>query len=352
MYDKLTFGELLDKLETDIFEKDSKDKFTSYCRKREDELKCAIDICGVMLHHHIEKPGLKGKIDFWKKEKIKDNIQNIWYYTFELNQKLNKESIEKNVKNQMSSILPIFINQEPDLVFLILHSYYGSILTDLNWIKDMPFQLTFGLASGYLNIEEIGKLLPKRIAQLKRFLDSENELVERYKSAFHSIGELLVCYEHKCYKSFNVLAIVTIESLVRQFGKYLIEKQGLEIDTESDRYNSIDSFLRKIPWKDRIKYSKTSAKLWTSNSFKLKEKEKNDLNSEEIDHSDLLGKGVFLNYKERLDFLRRRFKENRDMILHGQEMIFDTDWQCYINVSALLEVLKTMNEFTNLYEEK
>lgn len=354
MSDKFTFGELLTALKTEIFEKDSKDEFTSNCRKREDEIKRAIDICGIMMQHHIEKPGLKGKISFWKKEKIKDNILNIGTYTSELYHKLNKDSIEKQVKFQMNSFFPIITNEEPDLVFLMLHSFYGSILIDLNWIMDMPLGMTLGLASGHLEIEEIGKLLPNRIEELKRFLKSEKELLQKYESSKHSIEELLSCYEKKYNRAFNVLAIVTIESLVRQFGEYLIEKQELEIDLESDHYNSIDSFLRKIPWKDSIEYTKTAAMLWTSNSFKLKDKEENkkDTKAEEVDPIDFLEKGVFLNYKERLGFLRRRFKENRDVTLHGQEMIFDTDWQCYINASALLEVLRTMKEFTKLYEKE
>jgi hypothetical protein len=354
MNDKFTIGELLTALETNIFDINSSDGFISNCRKRENEIKRAIEICGIMMQHHIEKPGLTGKIAFWKREKIKDNILNIMIYTSELYHKLNRDAIEKHVKSQVNSFFPIIANEEPDLVFLMLHSYYGSILIDLNWIIDMPFQVALGLASGHMEVEEIGKLLPGRIEDLKHLLNTGQELKERYESSFYSIYELINCYEKKYNRAFNVLAVVTIESLVRQFGEYLIEKQELVVDLESDQYNSIDSFLRKIPWKDGIEYTKTAAKLWTSNSFKLKEKEEKEANPTvvEVASTDMWGRGVLLTYYERLGFLRRRFKENRDVILHGQEKLFDTDWQCYVNASALLEVLKTMKEFSKLYEKE
>jgi len=61
---------------------------------------------------------------------------------------------------------------------------------------------------------------------------------------------------------------------------------------------------------------------------------------------------VEISIKTRLDFLRRRFKENRNLILHGQETEYDKPYYGFINSAALCEVLKTIIECQDSYEKE
>ena len=68
----ITVGQLMDALKTNIFSDKPTTDFEKKCRKREEGIKQYINIIGVMIHQHIEKPEFSvGKISFWKEEKIK-----------------------------------------------------------------------------------------------------------------------------------------------------------------------------------------------------------------------------------------------------------------------------------------
>jgi len=341
----MTFGDLLTALETDIFDKDSKDQFIMKCREREEGIKEYMDICGIVIHQHTVKPGINGKIAHWKKEKIKKNILTLGKYTEELYHLLNKEKIEAHIKSQ-SSFLPLNNIFNPDLTLIILHSYYGTIITDIHWITDLPFDYTFKMSAGQLELELLGKELPNRIEQIREFLQEEREIFHEYESHFQIVDEALECYDLGMKKALNLLTITSIEALVRKFGEYLIEKQELKVDLESGKYNSIDTFLRLIPWKFDMDYVKSYVYLITGTTDRYDKDEQ----ARTIKDEDSFIEGKRVNYKIRLDFLRRRFKENRDIIVHGEETEYDKDWQSYINVSALYEVLKTMKEYKELYK--
>ena len=57
-----------------------------------------------------------------------------------------------------------------------------------------------------------------------------------------------------------------------------------------------------------------------------------------------------INLKTRLDFLRRRFKDDRDLILHGVEHNYSTKWNLFLNFSALSHVYEVICYYDNLYD--
>jgi len=191
----MTIGDLLTALEVDIFEKDSKSPFISMCKEREERIKEYIDICGIIVNQHIKKPGIKGRLAHWKKEKIKKNILTLIKYTEELYCELTKEKIEAHIKKSQSSLMPFMGVFDPDIILIMLHSYYGSIITDIYWISDLSFQYAFEISAGQLNLELLGKELPIRVEKIKAFLKNEREYFSEYEEYFNIVEEALKCYD-------------------------------------------------------------------------------------------------------------------------------------------------------------
>ncbi|UWX56366.1 hypothetical protein NYZ99_09260 [Maribacter litopenaei] len=159
------------------------------------------------------------------------------------------------------------------------------------------------------------------------------ELLKNFKG---TLLEICKTYEIKSYRACNLLILTSIEGIVRTLGQYLIDKQNLEIDLNQE-FNSLDSYLRKISWKPDYEISDTKYKLLTGDwDFKR-------------DNIDPL-KNININLKQRLDFLRRRFKEDRDMILHGLESDYGKEWHLFVNFSALEQVYETFEYYMKKYK--
>ena len=342
--DMITVGQLLDALKTDIFSDSPTTDFEKKCREREKGLKQYIDIIGVMVHQHITKPEYAGgKLSYWKEEKIKSCIKNLADYTDELVRELNKEKIETYCR-QLTPFNFFRSPFDPDITLLMLNSYYGTIVTDIYWISEITIHEAMQISGGKLDISELGKRTPSKITEIQTFLKNNKKRLSEYENHFSTIDEAFNCYKNKYHKAFNLLLLTSIEGLTRNLGAYLVNKQGLEVDPYSETYNSLDNFLRKIPWKADLKRMRTSLSLLTSHY-------------ERINYNDPFTKlpdpmeQISITLKTRLDFLRRRFKENRDLILHGQETEYDKPYHGFVNAAALYEVLETIIECQDIYEK-
>jgi hypothetical protein len=60
---------------------------------------------------------------------------------------------------------------------------------------------------------------------------------------------------------------------------------------------------------------------------------------------------VKVNLKTRLDFLRRRFKDDRDLILHGLQDDYGRGWNLFLNFSALSHVYAVLKYYDDLYNK-
>ncbi|MBV4357814.1 hypothetical protein [Pinibacter aurantiacus] len=343
----LTVGQLLDALKIEIFDKSPQNDFQRKCLERETSLKHYIDVCGIIVHQLVEMPGLSHRnISHWKKAKAKECIENLVNYTEELINELDRKKIENYCRRITSSFLPFSRNVfEPDITLLTLNSYYGVILTDVYWIPDLTIYEAMQIAGGNLKVEELGKRTPSKKSQINQLLKNNPKIFQIYRSHLNTIDEAFKCYDKNINKAFNLLLLTSIEGLTRQLGQYLVSKQNLDVNVHSDKYNSLDAFLRKIPWKEEIKISKTRLALLTSHYKSI------NYNDPLVDLPKPFEE-VFINLKTRLDFLRRRFKENRDLVLHGQETDYDKPYNGYINSSALYEVLETILKCHKIHENK
>lgn len=342
MNDEITMGRLLDALDTNIFADDPTNEFEKNCLARERGIKQYIDVIGVMLNHHLIKPAeASSKLSYWKTEKIDLCIKNLANYTSELVRELDKEKIENYCKN----LTPFNFFRtafDPDIILLILNSYYGSIVSDIYWISEITITEAMYVSSGKLDISELGKRTPAKIAQIQTFLKQNAAALGDYESHLKTVEEAFSCYKNNYHRAFNLLLLTSIEGLTRSLGAYVVKKQKLHVDPYSETFNSLDNFLRKIPWKADLKVMKVRLTMLTSRYEKINY---NDPHVKLINQNALID----ITLKTRLDFLRRRFKENRDLILHGQETEYDKPHHGFINSAALQEVLETIIEYREIY---
>jgi hypothetical protein len=330
----LTVGGLFDKLKVEIFPEINTNKFYQNCKFREKEIKKFIRICLTNIEHHIKELHQKEReVSSWKKIKIKSCVLNLSEYMEYLADELEKDKIEKyciTEKNLGAFFSPFM----PDLVLIMINSYQGAVETDLYWITDLILKDAIDISSGNFDFKKMDKYLPNRIKEIQT-LSKELQSVSYVKLHFDSINEAVTCYNTNLKKACNLLLMTIIEGLVRSLGAFLIEKQKLEIDPFNKKYTSLDVFLRKIPWKNDFKINEITCGLLTGSYALYKKKKSDEIN---------------INLQERLGFLSRRFKENRNVILHGQETDYAKPIHNFLNFSALKEVLFTIKEYQAIYK--
>jgi hypothetical protein len=277
----------------------------------------------------------KNKEEFskWEKEKAKSCLKNIGAYMEYLLEELDKTKIEKccSITDVAGEKLIPFL---PDMVLMLTNSYQGAIETDLHWITDLTMADTIDISIGDFDFNKLLKYLPFRINEIQTlFLQLKNiDYLQKHSS---SIEEAITCYETKYLKASNLLLLTTIEGIVRSLGIYLVEKQNLQVNPlDKRKYASLDKFLHAIPWKKDLRISGIMHGLLTgcSSSYKGTEPEL-----------------VLVNLTERLGFLGRRFKENRNVILHGEETQYANALNSFLNFSALKEVLLTVESYQSIY---
>lgn len=330
---KLTIEKLKESMTGEIFPL-SVDKIEMYCHIREFLIRKSIRDVWKMIETHIESPGLIHKSD-WKKYKIESCIYNLSMYLERLVELLDKEKIIEHCKTINRNPPLQFDYFDEDSILLGTNSYYGVIVADLYWLRVITVHDFIQLQKGKFEYESLEKHLPNLILEFHNKVIPYFLYRDEFKSFTHSISEAIKCYELKFVKAGNVLLITIIEGIVRKYGAILAHKQNLKIDPSDSKYNSLSSFLRTIPWKEDFKIS--HIRITTLNG---------DFPGIEIIRN-YPEKYTTVGYGKRLEFLRRRFKEDRDMILHGLETEYNKPWRFYINLSALYEVYLAIYEYEN-----
>lgn len=326
---EVTIGEIEEKLNKVIFQEPAEGIKSSYL-EREKILKDYIDLCSKICVQLATLPEEKNKISFYKNQRIKRSLRRLCDYIAYLVNELNIDKIKYFCDNQKLFIT----NYDIDLTFIFANSYYGNIKNDLYWISDITIHEALHLSSGHFKVEKLGEKLPSAYIKFKKeilpFLKNDKLFFE-----FYAISkEIDSSYKHKNFCACNLLILTSIEGIVRKLGDYLIDKQGLKV-RNYNQLNSLDSFLRNINWKEDYEISETSYLLLSGDIDYNRKREP--------------FKKININLKNRLDFLRRRFKEDRDLILHGLESDYGKSWNLFVNFSALNNVYETCKYYRKLY---
>jgi len=330
----ITLGDIFEKPKIVLFPEYTDDKFYNNCKERESVIKRTVSSTLKSFNIHVlELEKNRSLISNWKKERIKSCMTNLGDYLEYLINELNKKKIEDHCKRE-EILGENFIPFLPDIVLIMINSYHGAVETDLHWIPDLTMRDSYDISNGDFDFNKLKKYLPQRIIEIEK-LFREQKNTKYVNDHFDSINEAISCFKSGHKKASNLLLLTIIEGLVRSLGIYLKEKQGLVVDpTDKRKYASLDSFLNKIPWKKDLKIGEIKYSLLTGNQF-LNKGTKEDF--------------IIVNLTERLGFLCRRFKENRNSILHGEETKYANSLNSFLNFSALKEVLLTIKDYNELY---
>lgn len=325
----VTVGEILQKLKTKIFNENE----LSVYREREETLKKFINI---IFNHSVQIIELSvkenSKITFYKDLRIKRSLRRFSDYTAYLTNELDREKIINFCTKQR---LFISSNYDIDTSFIVANSYYTSIKYDLYWMTDLKYIDVLDISVNKFKIENLSSYLPQTFSNFESKVlpfFKKDELFSEFKS---TLKEIKQTHNAKLYRACNLLILTSIEGIVRKLGEFLIEKQNLDISDKSE-YNSLDNFLRKIPWKEDFKIHKNTYDMISGDLDFVK----NSNPLEEIE----------ITFKDRLDFLRRRFKDDRDLILHGLENDYGKEWHLFINFKALENVYTTAKYYRDKYK--
>jgi hypothetical protein len=330
----VTVTDIFEKPKIQLFSNSPDTKFYSNCRERESQIKDTIRHTFRNFDTHVQILVQKrSELSKWKREWMGSCISNLGNYLEELINELDRKKIEDYCKLE-EAMGDKFIPFMPDLVLLMINSYHGAVETDLHWVSDLTLADSIAISVGDFNFDKLQSYLPRRVIEVENLVN-ELQSISHVNTRSNSIHEAIVCFKNQHYNASNVLLITIIEGLVRSLGIYLKEKQALSFDpTDKRKYASLESFLKKIPWKrdlriNDIKHGLLTGKLSINNSLN------NDSN--------------LINLTDRLGFLCRRFKENRNSILHGEETNYANALNSFLNLSALKEVLLTIREYNQLY---
>ncbi|NPD87025.1 hypothetical protein HNS38_19915 [Lentimicrobium sp. L6] len=340
---ELTIGKVIDSLEKEIFTSvDEKSKFKKNCQEREKGLKQAINICMNQVVELAEAPGLDSLTN---RQKIKSDIclENLSKYADELIAELDKEKIETHcheLENKAGKSLGFF--NQPfylDLIFLITNSFHIAISTNILWAPDVTVAQAVEISKGKLNLNELGKHLPVVLKRIKKdvlpYLKKSSLLSE-----FHpNITEAVECYKKKLNRGCSLITMTSIEGIVRKLATFLASPHELGSDFKEEKYNSLNQLLRDVNWKKDLEIESTQLSLILGESRTKKERQQHYLNDDIIN--------VDLN--TRLDFLKGRFKDDRDLILHGSQQNYNQDWNLYLNFSALYETINVCKIYESKY---
>lgn len=326
---EITIGKLDEKLKTRIFDVNEKDPY--YIREK--QLKEHIQIT---FNTSIELVGMPEEnsetLSYYKQERIKKNLKNLSDYVGYLANELD----EKKIKNYVNKQNLININADIDASVIISNSYYGSIKHDIYWIDELKYIDALQISRSDFDIKRLNSYLPNSIDNFEKIIIPHFKKDKHFSEFYGVLSELKMTIENKTFRAANLLIMTVIEGIVRKLGEYLIEKQKLDFNANDKKYNSLDGFLRKIDWKKDYTISKTRFRLKTANF--------------EYNRGGKFNDKIKITLKERLDFLRRRFKENRDLILHGLEKDYNDDWNLFINLSALNEVNEVVKYYRKMYK--
>lgn len=328
----ISIGDIQDKLNKSVFGKDI-DPLNSYkYLTRELTLKKCLIRAFEAIKQHIHEPD-DDNLEFWQKDRIDRNIKNYTKYIERLYLDLDKQKIIEYCDNH-DSVTPITF--EDDEFLFMVNSYYGSIVLDVLWAHDISVSDVIEISKGNVDIENLAKRIPDKIKHIKNEIIPYLNKSDSYNKYTKSIMESIDSYEKGIYLGANLLIMVAIEGLVRKLGSKLIDWQELDNSYKTKMHNALDSYLRKIPWKSDFKIER-SRLMFITGDFIFHEDRPEE-------------KHVFVNLKTRLDFLRRIFKVDRDLIIHGDKTDYGEIWDLYRNFSALNQVYLTLTYYDDIYK--
>ncbi|PWN58416.1 hypothetical protein [Chryseobacterium viscerum] len=269
----------------------------------------------------------------------------------------------------------------------------SNLLLDIAWLTD-------GYVKDYIDIY----LKRKDISILEKFLPSKiTEITDRIlpvlkcdKEFREIISVIEVAVESSNNNSFitsNILFITACESLVRLLSRRIYQNQNPSLNDDEineyiyNKFTSLESLITKGKWLSDfpIKFSealvhykdvndnslnqlrkkhKTHVSAQKRIEKRLSKFNKDTITESEIsdlvenlknDSSELMtdeDKEIKINLSVMLNFLVRKYKDDRNQIIHGNFKDYNLKWKNYINVAAIVKIFDVFTEYEKFYNSK
>ncbi len=329
---ELTIHQILEILEVEIFDLAVDDE--KYYM-RELLLKNSINKCFKCIKENSKAYSLGYELDHWEKYVVERNQKNFAKYISKLYSLLNRNSIISYFEYQNAKLYSNPMIEEDHMIFLI-NSYYTTIKYDILWAGNISVSDVIKLSQNEVDNANLIRKFPEMIKFIKDKIIPFFDSISTYKYKAETLKEAVNTFEGGHYKATSSLILIELEGLVKLLGAFLIEKQNIDKTLLKKKYHSLDSYLKQIPWLEDFEIDADQLMFLTGN-FVFHKKYEIDKTSK-------------ISLDTRLNFLRRRFKENRNSVLHG-DAIFGETWDLYVNFSALFEVYETVKYYENLYAQ-
>ncbi|ASS48332.1 MAG: hypothetical protein A3D31_08795 [Candidatus Fluviicola riflensis] len=336
----ITIAQILEKLETE-YVLSVEDDFQALCRMRELKIKETINLCMNQIVELAEAPGIEN-LTTRQKYKAENCVENLTIYISELMGLLTLDKLIEACDEIQKSNLPVMrtIPFEPDIIFLIQNSFHSAIAANILWAPKITVTQAIGIGRGDLDLDDLGKHLPDLLNDVKLKVIPFLKSTDRYSGFENSIDEALKCYDMNLYRACNLLIMTTIEGMVRQLATFLAENHDLKNFSE-EKYTSLNSLLRNVSWKKDYKIDLTRLELITDQRYRAR----NMVHDFQIIDDEY----AMVDINTRLDFLKGRFKDDRDLILHCSYQDYNKKWNLFLNFSALCEVQQTCSYYEKRY---
>jgi hypothetical protein len=342
--EELTIVQIIESLEKNIFSTNIDSEFDLKCLEREHGIKEAINMCMEQMMELAKTPGLE-KLTARQKIKSKNCIENLSKYVKELINELDEEKIKSHINeienNKNQFIIRLHKPFELDMTFLWSNSFYTAITTEILWAPRVTVTQAMDISRGKLDLDDLGRHLPEIIKELKTNVIPYLKSSKIYNEFSESLKEALDCYSKKYFRGCNLIIMTSIEGMVRKLSNFLAPHHELGDDFSDDKYKSLSSLLREVKWKKDFKIDSTTLSLLVG--------ENKTINERRFDIKNGLRDFEIIDLNTRLDFLKGRFKDDRDMILHGSYIDYNKKWNLFLNFSALIETKKVCEYYDKKY---
>ncbi|RCH56872.1 hypothetical protein DJ568_03180 [Mucilaginibacter hurinus] len=361
-----------------------------------------------------ENKSASGLRSAWESQVIANNIKQLTAKINQLNKEQHPQKVEEYIEQRLSSLTPaqgqngfeylarlsVLNFKEEGLQYeLARFSVNYSQINDLYWIND-------GMVGDHLEIA-LGKRSPETLeVHCEEKLEFVTEKVwpfilthPVYASAAPMLEEITKNFAQNSYLTTNILMPILIENIIRSLGAWVWLQQNPAIGWDAAKshiakFQSLERLITVADWKEDIPLDFYTAALeskyipdekltwaaqiledWDAAKIKVREisgqllatledkdtsdetkKQKALALTEEVQKLiapfDGLDKApVMVSLKVKLQFLIRRFKDDRNSLLHGHFADLDKKWKCYVNFSALTSIYKLIIELESLYRK-
>lgn len=344
----------------------------------------------------------------WQNHAVENNIKNLKEIITDINKDLkNNKRIERYClakSGDRNNFLELF-KQTNSLSILGRVSNFtvpNSLLYDINWLKHFTIGEKFEISIGKKGPAILEKYWDYIMNHFIKIIVPELKKNKDLSNHASLIIDAINIAKNKSFIASNIILFTVAESLVRVLAKKVYQGQNPQLSEYNvqkhiDNFQSLENLLKSRDWKNDIELKTTEvvtrydyineeeiikAKEVITNAKKAniyveeKIEELTNFLQQEInkktetvpkelketilgtldevrkmqnDFIDGKSHTTKINLRIRLHFLIRRYKEDRNNMIHGKFEGFNHKWKNYIYLSAIEQIYDVIKEYGKIY---